>query len=79
MTAFMGMCRRVPGPYSCVCVFTKPTGSPQMPAECLKIQISSDTIYLEIESDSTGKGLGLVVTLHFRGGWQVQVVTCASD
>ena len=42
------------------CVFGglhTPTRNSQMPAGCRRTQINSDTVYLEMESDSTGKGL----------------------
>lgn len=37
--------------------FLKPTSSYQMPAEYPQMQLNYDTIYMEVESDSTGKGL----------------------
>lgn len=41
----------------CVCVgFATPTSNSWTPV-CSRTQMHSDTVYLEIESDSTGKGL----------------------
>lgn len=55
----VGHCKWVPRPNSnfvCVCVdFPTPASNSQMPARCLRIQLNSDTFYLEIESDSRGK------------------------
>ena len=54
---------RIPRPdLSCVCVwrggcFPTSTSNSQVPAECLRIQLSSDALYPEIESDCRGKGL----------------------
>lgn len=48
----------VPEPKLNVCVgggFSTPTSNSRMSAGCLRFQLNSDTIYLEI--DSTGKGL----------------------
>ena len=41
-----------------LCVgFPTPTSRLQIPTEYLKIQLNSDAVYIEIESDSTGKRL----------------------
>ena len=44
----------IPTLYVCVGCPT-PVSNSQMPARCLRIQLNSDTFYLEIESDSRGK------------------------
>ena len=42
----------------CVCIsFSIPTASSRMPVGYPRIQFNSDTIYLEIDSDSTGNVL----------------------
>lgn len=59
--AFNSFLQRVPVPNSSVyvCVFRREglfhTSSSQMPAGCPRIQPSSHTVYLEEESDLTGK------------------------
>ena len=40
----------------CVCRLSTPISNSQKPAGCLRIQLYSDTIYQEIESDNTGEG-----------------------
>lgn len=43
---------------TCVCrAFPTPKSNSWTLAECLRIQLNSVTVYLEIESDSTHKGL----------------------
>lgn len=56
--------------------------NPQTPAGYLRTQLTSDTVYLEMASDSTGKGFSstrLSCTPHFRCQVQAQAATCASD
>ena len=55
-----------------------PDSSSWIPVGWPTIPVSSDTIYLEIESYSTGKGHHFPNSLHLRCQSQVQVVTCAS-
>lgn len=52
----------------------------QTPAECLRLQLNSDTIYPKTASNSTDKGAQSHKTvLYFRGQSQAQTDTCASD
>lgn len=52
MKGFLDPVQRV-----CVCRFATPANNFWTPALCSRIQLNSDTVYSEIESDSTGKGL----------------------
>ena len=71
---------RVLHPIPCVCVFFPTPSSNSTPAGYPIIQFNSDTIYLEIPSDSTGQGLGPTrLPLTTSDQSQAQVVTCASD
>ena len=58
--------------------FPKPTSNSQPPAECQRIHLSAETIYLEIESDSTDKGLSPTRSPS-TSAYIHKVVTCASD
>ena len=74
---------RIPRPDLSVCMGGGgcfPTSSnSQVPAECLRIQLSSDTLYPETESDCRGKGLSHKTAVPFRCQSQVYVVTCTSE
>ena len=80
---------RVSGPNSstcvCVCVCVWGGGSPHQqvilgPQQRLRIHLNSDTIYLDIESDSIRKRLGLTrPPATTDASVETQVVTCAPD
>ena len=58
--------------------FPTPTRNSWMPARCQRLELSSDTIYREIESDSTGTGLCPTRPLSTSDQSQAQVATCTS-
>lgn len=58
--------------------FPTPTRNSWMPARCQRLQLSSDTIYLELESDSTGTGLCPTRPPSTSDQSQAQVATCTS-
>ena len=77
--------QRVPDPiqtcvYKCVCVisFSIPISSSRMPTGYPRIQLNSDTIYLEIDSDSTGNVLSPQDNPELQMPVASLVVTCAS-
>ena len=72
------MCSHV---YVFMCAHTNfpiPIRNSWMPARCQRFQLSSDTIYLEIESDSTGTGLCPTRPPSTSDQSQAQVATCTS-
>ena len=58
--------------------FPIPIRNSWMTARCQRFQLSSDTIYLEIESDSTGTGLCPTRPPSTSDQSQAQVATCNS-